>query len=141
MKIKKPFNVYLSIGFGVLIVTSFFGYLYLFSEKKDIRRLRTHTSLTTQELFVKLESGENKNLEHFIDKAIEVKGVIKDITVRNGVYSIILDGNGGQRHILCEMQKGQDDEILKLKVGEEVVLKGVLKGFLIDAILFNCIIV
>ncbi|RMB62749.1 hypothetical protein EAX61_04005 [Dokdonia sinensis] len=114
---------------------------YIFKDKTDIRTVRTQASLTTHELFTQLQAKNDVEYSPYIEKAIEVKGVIKEITVRDGVYSIILDGDNRERHILCEMQRDQNNDIVTLAVGEEVVIKGILKGLLLDAILLNCILV
>lgn len=131
----------LIIGGILLALLLLFMNLYIFKTKTDTRTVRTQASLTTHELFKELQTKDDYNLTKYIEKAIEIKGVIKEITLRDGVYSIVLEGDGGERHIICEMQKGQDAEILSLLVGQEVIVKGILKGLLMDAILLNCIIV
>lgn len=128
------------IGSLVIAVLVGLGIFYINLEIKDTKSVRTQASLTTQELFLQLQEGKNTNLDVYVEKAIEVKGTIKDITLRNGVYSIILNGSG-DRHIICEMQSNQNPEIIKFETGQEVVVKGILKGFLLDAILLNCIVV
>lgn len=128
------------VGFLAIAIVVSLGIFYSNSEKKDIKGVRTQASLTTQELFLQLQEGKNSNVAVYIEKVIEVKGTIKDITLRNGVYSIILNGSG-DRHIICEMQINQNPKVLKFKSGEKIVVKGILKGFLLDAILLNCIVV
>lgn len=128
------------IGSLVIAVLVGLGIFYINLEINDTKSVRTHASLTTKELFLQLQDKESTNLDVYIENAIEVKGTIKDITFRNGIYSIILNGSG-DHHIICEMQSNQNPEILKFEVGQEVVVKGILKGFLLDAILLHCIIV
>lgn len=133
-------KMYAIVGAVLLLVVASISLYYMGAEQKDTQSVRTQATLTSQELFLQLQQEKNAELALYIEKAIEVKGSIIDITYRNGVYSIILDGTN-DRHIICEMQRDQNPEILKFKKGEEIVIKGILKGFLVDAILLNCIVV
>ncbi len=84
---------------------------------------------------------KQQNLEGFIEKAIEIEGEIKEITYQDGKYSLILKGDSDKTYILCEMQSNQNTEVIKLHAGEDIKLKGILKGFLMDIILLHCVII
>lgn len=138
MHIKKQ---YIFILLSCLLVVSFVGvYKYVNSGIPDTTKIETSEVFTSNELLSSLEN-KGKNLESFIEKAIEIEGEIKEITFQDGKYSLILKGNSDKTYILCEMQPNQNNHIVALKVGQEVKLKGILKGFLMDVILLHCVIV
>jgi hypothetical protein len=43
--------------------------------------------------------------------------------------------------VLCQMQEDQNQDLVLLEEGDHVRVKGILKGFLKDAIMLNCIII
>ncbi len=105
-----------------------------------MRKAHTEVSLTTNELIKQLNKGEREHLDQYIEKAIEIKGTLYKMTQKRNTYSLLLKGSTSDTLVLCEMQQDQNLLISELKIGEEVIVKGTLKGFLMDAILLNCIV-
>lgn len=101
--------------------------------------IETELNVKAQEFFLQLNDAQDTELVAYVEKALEVEGVIKNITERDGVYSLVLEGDNMGRNVICEMQKDQSAEIARLKIGDKIVVKGIFKGFLLDAILLNCI--
>jgi hypothetical protein len=117
------------------------GVYYVFNYKEiDTRKAKTEISITTNELFKDFNSDKEESLDKYIEKAMEIEGTLYQVTYRGGKYSLLLRGDKIDKLVLCEMQKDQTPLIELLKVGDEVKVKGILKGFLMDAILLNCII-
>ncbi len=143
MKFINYRNIHKLIIVSILLLTaiviSIIAYKVL-EVKPDTRTVETHKSLTSKELFAGLQSRSSGDLIDYIEKAIEVEGVVKEINHRDNLYTILLEGDNYNRQIICEMQPDQNFEILKLKIGDKIIVKGILKGFLMDAILLNCII-
>lgn len=107
---------------------------------KDTSEIKAEESFTTKELLLQLHSKDEK-LEGFIEKAIEIKGEIKEITHKGETYSLILKGSSETAYILCQMQTDQNGKVKQLKPGQKIKLKGILKGFLMDIILLHCVII
>ena len=98
-------------------------------------------SITTNELFKNFNNEKEASFEQYIEKALEIKGTLYKITYKNNKYSLLLRGNQIDQLVLCEMQEDQAPIVESLKIGDEVMVKGILKGFLMDAILLNCIVI
>lgn len=101
--------------------------------------LNTSKSFTVSELITKVDKKNILTLKPFIEKAIEVNGVLKKVTYQNNRYSLLLEGTNTNVLVLCEMEKQQD--VASLVIGEKIIVKGVFKGVLKDAILLNCILI
>lgn len=82
-----------------------------------------------------------KKFDAFIEKPISIIGKINDIKKHNSNYSIILSSENEKLNIICKMQKDQIHRINNLKTGDKITIKGIYKGYLIDMILLNCIII
>jgi len=128
------------IVFFLFTICLVFIYKILNSRIGDTTKIQASETFTTNELLSKFQQKEQK-LEGFIEKAIEIEGEIKEITFQDEKYSLILKGDSEKSYILCEMQMNQNSEVVALEVGQNIKLKGILKGFLMDIILLHCVII
>ncbi|WP_299113992.1 hypothetical protein [uncultured Winogradskyella sp.] len=88
-----------------------------------------------------IEKDLNFNEDNLIENVVLVEGIIQDINSLNNRSTIILKGKKEtDRLVICDMQKNQKLAINSLNLGDEISIKGILKGTLNDVILLNCII-
>lgn len=90
------------------------------------------------ELYLENEETANHN---FKEKVIEVTGVVKQINFLNQRKNIILKGTNNNTSVLCDLESEPKNNLSKLKVGQQIKIKGMCKGFLKDVILLNCMLV
>ncbi|MEM6719620.1 MAG: hypothetical protein AAF611_09910 [Bacteroidota bacterium] len=138
MKLKKRHKII--FVFSLIGICLFLLYVYVNRGIADTITIQAEETFTTTELLSKFDDTQEK-LEDFIEKAIEIEGEIKEITFQDGKYSLILKGDSDISYILCEMQANQTPDVLKLHAGQDIKLKGILKGFLLDIILLHCVII
>lgn len=129
-------SIFTSIGIACILgIYTIFNY-----EGIDTRKAKTELSITTNELFDDFNEDKEASFNQYIEKVIEVKGTLYQVTFKGDKYSLLLRGKQIDALVLCEMQKDQAPIIETLQIGDEVKVKGILKGFLMDAILLNCIV-
>ena len=124
----------------LLLLLCCFVYFFI-NRTQDTRLIDTKARFTTNEIISFLDEEDDTSLDSYIEKAIEIKGVLKETNLKRGKYTLLLAGKSNQRLILCEMQDDQQSKIQQLKKDSTVVVKGIFKGVLLDAILLNCIII
>ncbi len=135
--VKKRRLLLLVLAMAIITIGSF----VIFNQPvKDTARVTTKGSFTSTEFLEKLATENGEKLAPYIEQAIEVEGIINEINIRNGKKSIFITDNRIKGTILCELQKKQNTDISALKVGEKIKIKGIYKGYLLDAILLNCIV-
>ena len=125
----------------VVFLLLFMAIIYINRVTPDTQSIDTHASLTTNEMISLLENTNSEHLKEYIEKAIEIKGVLKEVTHRGGKTTLILTGDEDSKYILCEMQDDQGIKVERLEKDTMIVVKGIFKGVLLDAILLNCILV
>lgn len=136
MKSRIKNNILIIISIACIMTV-----YYFYNHKQvDTRKAKTEISLTANELLTELNGNEEERFGQYIEKALEIEGTIYQVTYKAGKYSLLLRGDKIDSLILCEMQKDQASLVKLLEVGDEVKVKGILKGFLMDAILLNCIV-
>jgi len=106
----------------------------------DIRKAKTEISIHTDELSRSFGVKDSVNFSSYIEKAIEVEGILHKVTYKKGRYTLFLRGSEVDTFVLCELQEDQNPIVTLLKNGDKIQVKGILKGFLKDTILLNCII-
>jgi hypothetical protein len=103
--------------------------------------IETQTQVTSKKLTAAFLNNEADANLKYVEKAIEIQGVVKEVTFINNRYTIFLQGDTELSSVMCVMKNNQFNEIQKLKKGQRVILKGVCKGFLMDVIFLDGIIV
>lgn len=111
------------------------------SSKVDIKKVKTEVKISTTQLFDSFDGGKRVSFDGYIDKAIEINGTLHEVTYKREKYTLLLSGERPGMFVLCEMEKDQSTFVEALKIGEQVRVKGILKGFLKDAILLNCMVI
>lgn len=138
MKKLKILLLFLS----VLVIVFSISYSYYNKKSKlEIKTAQSDVQISSEKLISSFLENEDAANSMFVEKIIEIEGVIKNITFINDRYSILLNGESNFSCVMCDMQPSQYSEIEPLKIGQPIVLKGVFKGFLMDAIFLDCIII
>lgn len=137
--IVKSLTVY-KYAIWLLVVTLSVLVLSCGKDKSDEMVLTSETTINTKVDQLIEEEFNIEDPKH-INKVIEVKGIVKDVNNLNNSYTIILQGEKKlNRFVICDMQKQQQNNVQKPKLGDTITVKGIIKGKLNDIILLNCII-
>ncbi|NNC94997.1 MAG: hypothetical protein HKN92_05495 [Chitinophagales bacterium] len=140
MKKIIPFEisgVHIAIAIFILLGAAF-G-IYQFNKKpKQVSDIKTAFVITADELYDAFEQNENEASAKYIDKVIEVSGVISEVDRNNeGNMAIVMKAKnallGGVNAAM-----GQKDN-LKLTIGEDIKLKCMCVGYNMEVILNNCV--
>jgi hypothetical protein len=97
--------------------------------------------LSAGELVNSFKVNETQANQLYVEKVLKVTGQIAEISFLNDRYTLILQGSDSTSFVLCDMQDGQLSQLKELKEGQGVKIKGVCKGFLVDAIVLNGILI
>ncbi len=140
---NKKFKIQ-TISWLVLLVVVFCGFLFIKmyrSSPIDINKETAALSISSKKLLTTFSTNEVSANSTYVEKIIVVKGEIKKINHINDRYTVILQGQSDISHILCDMSLSQIKDVKKLEIGQNVEIKGICKGYLMDVIMLNCILV
>lgn len=139
-RIKR--SVYISgiiIVAGILIGGITFMKLYN-KPHTDVHRADPDYSLTAKTLIETFKTDEANANSLYLDKIVQVEGVIKEISAADGNSIITLGAEGSGESIICHMHPTENKKILGLHKGQKVRVKGICTGFLLDVILVRAVI-
>ena len=89
-------------------------------------------------LLTAFDKSEEEANKRFLDKVIEVKGKVREVIEQEDSYVLMLGEEGSFNGISCTLDQEQDSVAFGLKAGDEVVVRGICTGFLLDVVLINC---
>lgn len=126
----------------ILIVFALAYSIYLYNKPHiNIEKAPTELKIEASDLIASFIHNEKKANSDFVEKVIEIEGIIKEVRNKDNTNTIYLETMIDSSHVICEMQKNQDLLVSSLKQNEKVKIKGICKGYLQDAIVLNCILV
>ncbi len=88
-----------------------------------------------------INESKTQSFENLIDKVIVVKGTLKEIHFKHNMYTLYINHANSELFVMCELEKDEFNKVKDLKIGNNIVIKGVLKGHLLDIILLHCVII
>lgn len=126
---------------GVALLGGIYGYYQWNKPHQDITSSKADLSLVANDLLLAFEEDETKANGQYLDKLIIVNGVIKDLEKNEtGETTVILATENDMSSIICNLDPLSKHDTKSLKVGQNINLKGLCSGFLMDVVLDRCVI-
>ncbi|MFN8256265.1 MAG: hypothetical protein U0W24_11280 [Bacteroidales bacterium] len=139
---KNTYKISLAVTLVVLIGATL-AYFYIFhSAHKNTFDEKAVYSITADSLYNAFASDEQNANTKFLGKIIEVEGKLLSVKEMSESYQLtFVDEMAG---VTCMIDSNyavqQKAEILKLKTGDRVKIKGQCNGFLTDVQLDRCVL-
>jgi hypothetical protein len=98
--------------------------------------------ITAIELIKAFDNNEVQANETYLDKVIEVKGKVRQVIKQENSFVVLLgDDSSLMSGVSCTLDNKDDSVAYGLKTGDELVVRGICTGYLLDVVLVNCKIV
>lgn len=94
--------------------------------------------LTAQNLINEYQENEVETDKKYSEKVIQVKGKIFEISTLKGNSIITLKDENSDSGIICHMLPDENLKTLKLKKGQDIEIKGISTGYLLDVMMVRC---
>lgn len=134
----KVLLIVLAIG----IVSVSYGFYLLHKKPADVRKLSADFSISAATIVNAFSDNEQEANKKYLDKVIDVKGKVADIKLEaNGNTTLFLDSGNPLASVTCSFYNDEAASVKSVKKGDEVIVKGMCTGFLMDVVLNKCSIV
>jgi hypothetical protein len=135
---------YVKIALFVVFFVAVAGILaaiYLYNLKpKDLQKVKPHFVITATDLQRAFEENEKASSEKYINKIIEVSGEITSVkTGEKNSMNVSLKTGSDFSAVICTFPTVSDTTFFK--TGNQITLRGVCSGFLMDVLLNNCAVI
>ena len=137
---KTSYKIALFVVFFMALAGILFG-LYMFNlQDKDLQKVKPDFIISATDLQKAFEGNETTANSSYLNKVIEVTGIIGDIkTGEGGTVNVSLETGNPLSSVICTFQSMTDPS--KFKTGDQITLRGQCSGFLMDILLNNCVVV
>jgi len=97
--------------------------------------------LLSNTLLDDFENDEISANEKYLEQIIQVTGKIQKLGTANGNGTITLTNGNSMGSVICHLSEKENKKVVSLREGQEIIVKGICTGFLMDVILINCVLV
>jgi hypothetical protein len=96
-------------------------------------------TIRAEDLFNEFSKNENAANTKYLDKVVSIEGTVTNIAIEDGLSIVTLKTASDMFGVICKIESG-DEKVKSLKAGEEIRVKGVCTGMLMDVIMVRCVI-
>ncbi|MER3317552.1 MAG: hypothetical protein RIB79_04605 [Allomuricauda sp.] len=127
---------------AVLIILG--GYLAISLYNKphvDVAEADPDIVLFSNTLLDDFENDEISANAKYLEQIVQVTGKVQKLGTANGNGIITLTGENSLGSVICHLSEKENKKVVSLREGQEIIVKGICTGFLMDVILINCVLV
>jgi hypothetical protein len=122
-----------------LIIVVMAGVALFFVYNKEHRTADVaDVSLDAVSLVSAFSENEEEANEKFLDKVIEVSGKVKEVIEQGDSYIVLIGDETSINSVSCTLDPAADSVAYGLQAGDQIVVRGICTGFLMDVVLVNC---
>ncbi len=138
MKGKKS----LILVFLMVIIFGLALALYCYNKPHvNVKKSEAAYALTAQNLISEYQRNETETNEKYFEIVIQVKGKIFEISTLKGNSVITLKDENLESSIICHMIPEENIRVFELQKGQDIEIKGISTGYLLDVIMVRCTLV
>lgn len=119
----------------ILVLAFSYGYLQYNKPRRSASGSHTERIIDARTLFHDFQMNETQAGTKYLNKVIEVNGVVADIDSSGGNIAILLS-TGTAGFINCAMNSRLDG----IRMNNEIRIKGKCAGYMMDVILVDCVV-
>ncbi len=140
MKLKRKY-IWLLLIVAMLTAGSYAYHEYN-RKPVDLSGIRSQLNITADSLVVIFETDEPKANSLYLGKPVDIKGLIADISnQQDTLINITLGKKDNMHRVSCLIDANHIKEVKSYKVGDEITLRGICNGYLMDVELNRCVVV
>lgn len=131
-------KIFLIIAIIIVFAIGYGFYLY-YKPRADITNIKASVNITATDFYSQYQSNETSADKKYLDKIIEVKGIVADVQQTDSSLSVELKAtdSGG---INCSITYNKSEKPIAPEKGTSITIKGRCSGFLMDVNLVDCVI-
>jgi hypothetical protein len=125
----------------IIALGGILGGLYLFNKQHaDLQKSKPDFVITATDLQKAFEDNEVDAMAKYVNKVIEVSGIIESVKTGEGnITNVTLKTGSDFSSVICTLTPQSDAS--KLVPGNETTIRGECSGFLMDVLLNNSVII
>ena len=136
---KRFITVFIILSI-IALSAAIYGYLEYTRTFPGLADVKANAQVDAGALISSFESDEAGATASYVDKVLEVSGVLSDIRDENKIITLTLNPESGMGSILCDMDSAYSEKARALSIGNKITIKGECKGFTANELLGSDVI-
>lgn len=112
-----------------IIVAGFYGYHEYYRANQDLGHVKEDYSVKASALIKEYMNSEPQADNKYRNKILSVSGMIKEIDTSDNNYTVVVGDTVDMSSVRCSIDSTHSAELVDLKRGMNVTIKGALTGF------------
>jgi hypothetical protein len=129
----------LKIGIILAFIATAVGFYVYNKPHKSIQNASAEIEVEAVQLFAEFATDEQAANEKYLDKIVAVRGRIIEVKQDEAMISVVLETTDMMFGVVCQLDELSVHKRTEFEIGEEVVLKGICTGSLMDVVLVRCV--
>lgn len=132
----------LVVAIFTIIIVGLTCFIYYYNKPHvNVKKSEAAFVLKAENLIKEYRDDEIKTSEKYSENIIQVRGKVFEVSTLKGNSVITLKDENSESSIICHMLPDENMKALKLEKGQEVDIKGICTGYLLDVIIVRCTLV
>jgi len=125
-----------------ILIATVFGYAWneYHRQPADTKYMAEQEKIEAMALVKEFTTDETTANRLYNDKVVSVKGTVLKIENNGDVRDIVLGNETSPQGVICEFQAKHKKEADKIRPGQQITVKGVCTGMLLDVVLVRCVL-
>ncbi|HEX3007015.1 MAG TPA: hypothetical protein VHO90_05305 [Bacteroidales bacterium] len=133
-------TTYLIAGLVVIAVVILLAWKWAFRpSESSVGSHKAEISMQASDLVMEFTTNEESANSKYLNKIIELKGIVNAVEVKDQEVTVYLRKEKDLSGVLCSFDKTAIDPAV-IKKGEEITIKGLCSGYLMDVVFNKCAI-
>lgn len=125
---------------SVILFTSVIAVLKYYKPHRSVKKEEAAFRMSVSELVTAFANDEVDANTRYAGKILEVRGTLKEMILNDSTLILLMGDSSEMTGVSCYLQRDQKDKYTMLKRGEQVKVKGVCNGMLLDVVLDKAIL-
>ena len=132
---------------GIFVFVGVLTALFIFIKIYNKPHIDVHSStpdyiITIENITDEFNRDEEEANQKYLDKIIQVEGIINDIDILDGHSTITLTSpENPTKTVVCNMVATENIKAIKLQQGQKITVRGICTGYLMDVMLVKTVII
>lgn len=138
IRMKKKTLIYMTAS--VILITSVIAVLKYYKPHRSVKKEEAAYKMSVSDLVTAFTNDEAVANTRYAGKIVEVKGTLKEMILNDSTLILLMGDSTEMTGVSCYLQRDQKDKYTTLKRGEQVRVKGICNGMLLDVVLDKAIL-
>lgn len=127
----------------LVILTALFVFIKVYNKPHtDVKASASDYTVTVENIASDFSQNEEEANRKYLDKIIQVEGVVKHVDIFNGYSTVTLtDSKDITKTVVCNMAVSENMKTVALQEGQKIIVKGICTGYLMDVMLVKTVII